>query len=161
MLSGDLFNGPQHVRVHVAEGKVRKVELLPLKPGASAAKTVLPKASGPDAKVLAKALAEVRAYLAGKLKRFTVPFAQSGTEFQVAVWAALRSVPYGQAVTYGELATMAGKPQAARAVGSAMNRNQLPLIIPCHRVVASDGIGGFGCGLGWKKQLLAVEHVLI
>lgn len=60
MITGDLYLGPQHVRVHVADGKVRKVELLPLKPGASATKTVLPQASGPDAKVLAKALAEVR-----------------------------------------------------------------------------------------------------
>jgi len=157
MITGDLFHGPQHLRIHVSDGKVRQVELLTLKPQAVVKKTIVPKGSGKDAVLLAKALKEMAAYLSGKLKRFTVPFAQTGTPFHEAVWKALLGVPFGQVVTYGELARMAGRPRAARAVGSAMNRNRLPLLVPCHRVVASNGVGGFGCGLEWKWVLLGLE----
>jgi methylated-DNA-[protein]-cysteine S-methyltransferase len=138
------------VRVSSDGAHVTQLELLPLgrkpKPGPP-----------PKDPVLKKAVAELKAYLVGKRRKFSVPFKQSGTPFQQAVWQALLKVPYGRVISYGDLAREAGYPKAARAVGSAMNRNRVPLIVPCHRVVASNGIGGFGCGLEWKKRLLGME----
>lgn len=103
---------------------------------------------------------ELMSYFAGRLRVFTVRLDVRGTPFQGRVWRALMSVPYGAVVTYGELARMAGVPDAARAVGGAMNRNRVPIIIPCHRVVAAGGkIGGYGGGLDIKRALLEVEGV--
>lgn len=80
-----------------------------------------------------------------------------GTEFQQAVWKALRKIPRGQTRTYGEIAAAIGRPNAVRAVGTACGANPLPLFIPCHRVVAQNGLGGFGSGLPWKEMLLKLE----
>jgi len=80
-----------------------------------------------------------------------------GTEFQQAVWREMQKIPRGQTRTYGEIATAIGRPKAVRAVGSACGANPLPLFIPCHRVVAKNGLGGFGSGLPWKKLLLELE----
>ena len=102
---------------------------------------------------------EVRQYLAGRRRRFTVPVDLSGLPaFQRRVLETLRRVPYGRTITYGRLASEAGRPRAARAVGQAMAHNPVPLIVPCHRVVASSGgLGGFGGGLALKRRLLALE----
>jgi len=101
---------------------------------------------------------ELKAYFAGTLRMFTVGLDVEGTKFQNAVWEALRKVPYGTVVTYGMLAEMAGKPGAARAVGGAVGANPVPIIIPCHRVVASDGgIGGYSSGTDIKSRLLEIE----
>lgn len=81
----------------------------------------------------------------------------AGTEFQRAVWKAMRKIPRGQTLTYGDLAAAIGRPNAVRAVGTACGANPLPLFIPCHRVVAKNGLGGFGSGLPWKKLLLSME----
>jgi len=107
----------------------------------------------------ARAEREIREYLAGRRRRFTVPADLSAaTPFHRKALAALARVPYGRTVTYGQLAARAGRPRAARAVGQAMANNPLPLIFPCHRVVASGGgLGGFGGGLGLKRRLLALE----
>ncbi len=83
----------------------------------------------------------------------------SGTKFQRAVWESVSRIPRGETVTYGELATDAGYPGAARAVGQAVGSNPIPLLIPCHRVVASNGIGGFGGAIHLKKRLLAAEGI--
>jgi O-6-methylguanine DNA methyltransferase len=83
-----------------------------------------------------------------------------GTKFQMAVWNELKKIPRGQTKTYGEIAAAIGRPNAARAVGSACGANPLPLFIPCHRVVAKNGLGGFGSGLPWKKLLLNMEGIL-
>ena len=81
------------------------------------------------------------------------------TPFQRALADALRSIPYGETATYGELAALAGSPNAARAAGTFCAGNRFPLVVPCHRVVAADGIGGFGSlGLGYKKRLLDLEQ---
>jgi O-6-methylguanine DNA methyltransferase len=80
-----------------------------------------------------------------------------GTEFQRAVWKEIRKIPRGQTRTYGEIAAAIGRPNAVRAVGSACGANPIPLWIPCHRVVAKNGLGGFGSGLPWKKMLLELE----
>lgn len=82
-----------------------------------------------------------------------------GTEFQQAVWESVSRIPKGKTLTYGELAADAGYPGAARAVGQAVGSNPIPLLIPCHRVVASNGIGGFGGDIRLKKRLLAAEGI--
>ena len=96
-------------------------------------------------------------YFAGKRRTFDLPLELHGTEFQLAVWNAMRQIPYGEVRTYGEVALMAGYPRAARAVGNACNRNPVLLIVPCHRVVASDGIGGFAHRTDMKRALLRLE----
>ena len=104
---------------------------------------------------------ELEQYLRGKKVRFSTPLDMSaGTEFEQSVWKRLRKVPYGKVVTYKELACAVGKPNAARAVGNAMGKNPLPIVIPCHRVLASNGLGGYACGLDIKKNLLRLEGVL-
>ena len=79
--------------------------------------------------------------------------------FLAAAQLAARTIPYGEVVTYRDLARMAGNARAARAAGSAMARNEMPIIVPCHRVIASNGLGGFGPGLEWKRKLLRIEGV--
>ncbi len=104
---------------------------------------------------------EIELYFEGKLTKFMTPLDMtSGTDFQKTVWENLRAVPYGKLTTYGELAEKVGKPGAARAVGNAVGENPLPIVIPCHRVVASDGLGGYTGGIDIKKDLLKVEGVL-
>ncbi len=101
---------------------------------------------------------QLEAYFEGKLKDFDLPLALDGTQFQLLVWRNLRKIPYGETVSYGQLARRIGSPDAARAVGLANGSNPIPIIIPCHRVIGSDGdLTGFGGGLPVKKKLLALE----
>ena len=103
---------------------------------------------------------ELHEYCLGKRTAFTVPVSLSGTPFQLKVWQTLRQVPFGQSVSYGELAEMMGSPRAQRAVGSALNKNPVAIIIPCHRVhAAGKKIGGFGMGLETKRKLLELEGI--
>ena len=105
-----------------------------------------------------EALRQLDAYFAGRLRRFELPLAPQGTGFQRSVWEALCLIPYGETLSYGELARRLGKPGASRAVGLANGRNPLPIVIPCHRVVGSDGsLTGFGGGLPTKTKLLRLE----
>ncbi|MXZ32141.1 MAG: methylated-DNA--[protein]-cysteine S-methyltransferase [Gammaproteobacteria bacterium] len=111
-----------------------------------------------DAAPFAQAIEQLRAYFAGELERFDLPLAPAGTEFQRKVWAALQDIPYGETRSYGELARQVGNGKASRAVGAANGRNPIPVIIPCHRVVGSDGsLTGFGGGLETKRRLLDLE----
>lgn len=111
--------------------------------------------------LLADAVDQVRAYLAGELTDFDLPLhIRRGSEFERAVWAELAAIPYAQMRTYGEVAAAVGDgdPFAARAVGVACNRNPLPLVVPCHRVVGAGGkLVGFGGGLHRKRFLLELE----
>ena len=103
---------------------------------------------------------QLEAYFAGELKRFDLPLplAPSGTAFQLKVWRALQEIPYGEVASYGEVARAIGNPKAVRAVGGANARNPIPIIIPCHRVIGSDGsLTGFGGGLTTKQRLLDLE----
>ena len=109
---------------------------------------------------LDRTAAELGEYFAGHRTTFTVTPAPEGTAFQCAVWRELATVPYGQTLTYGELAARVGNPRAARAVGQAVGANPCLIVIPCHRVLASNGLGGFGCGIERKKTLLTIEGVL-
>ncbi len=81
----------------------------------------------------------------------------AGTDFQRAVWRALTRIPLGETRTYSQIAVAIGRPRAVRAVGTACGANPIPLFIPCHRVVAANGLGGFSGGLAWKRRLLAAE----
>jgi methylated-DNA-[protein]-cysteine S-methyltransferase len=102
---------------------------------------------------------QLEAYFAGKLQGFDLPLVVDGTEFQLLVWRNLRKIPYGETVSYGQLARRIGSPDAARAVGLANGANPIPIIIPCHRVIGSNGdLTGFGGGLPVKKKLLALEN---
>jgi methylated-DNA-[protein]-cysteine S-methyltransferase len=109
--------------------------------------------------VLKQARRELDDYFAGKLTRFTVGTAAHGTPFQQRVWAALRRIPYGATRTYGEQAAAIGSPRASRAVGLANGRNPIAIIVPCHRVIGSNGsLTGFGGGLHRKRFLLDLER---
>lgn len=108
---------------------------------------------------VAEAMRQLREYFAGRRSAFDLPLAPEGTAFQRAVWRGLQEIPYGTTISYGELARRVGNPKASRAVGSANGANPLPIVIPCHRVIAGDGtLGGFGGGLSTKESLLALER---
>ena len=112
----------------------------------------------PATPLLRQAAAELTAYFAGQLRQFPVPLAPKGTPFQQKVWAALREIPYGETRSYKEIAAMVGNEKACRAVGMANNRNPLPIFIPCHRVVGTDGkLVGYAGGLDVKTFLLELE----
>jgi O-6-methylguanine DNA methyltransferase len=105
-----------------------------------------------------KAIGQLRKYLKGELQRFDCKLNFEGTPFQKKVWSALTRIPYGQTRSYQEIAKSIGHPKAFRAVGNANGRNSVPLIVPCHRVIESNGgLGGFGHGIEVKKRLLNLE----
>ena len=103
-------------------------------------------------------ISQVREYLTGVRFKFDVKIDFSGTDFQNSVWQAMMEIPYGETRTYKQIAEKIGRPKAVRAVGTACGKNILPIIVPCHRVVASGGkLGGYAFGLEAKKQLLDLE----
>ena len=113
--------------------------------------------------LIREAAAQLMDYLDGKRRAFEVPIAMDGTEFQQAVWNALREIPYGETRSYRQIAERIGRPKACRAVGMANNRNPVAVIVPCHRVIGADGsLIGYGGGLDTKERLLKLEkqHVI-
>jgi methylated-DNA-[protein]-cysteine S-methyltransferase len=111
-----------------------------------------------DATAFGEVKRQLDEYFAGTRTTFDLPLAPSGTPFQLRVWAALTRIPWGTTVTYGELAARAGHPGAARAVGAAVGRNPLSIVVPCHRVVGADGtLTGYAGGIDRKTTLLALE----
>ncbi len=112
-----------------------------------------------DARPLQEVILQLRAYFAGDLETFDLPLAPAGTPFQQNVWRRLCDIPYGETISYGELARRIGNPNASRAVGLANGSNPIPVIIPCHRVIGSNGkLTGYGGGLPIKEKLLALER---
>lgn len=109
--------------------------------------------------LLETAVRQLEAYARGRLRRFDLPLDLRGTVFQRSVWDLLRAIPYGETRTYGDVAARLGRPGAGRAVGMAAGRNPVPVIVPCHRMVAAGGLGGFSAGLARKRTLLALEGV--
>lgn len=104
---------------------------------------------------------ELHEYFAGQRREFTFPLDLRGTPFQLQCWRALREIPYGETRTYADLARAVGRPHAYRAVGMANHRNPIAIVVPCHRVIASDGtLCGYGGGLDTKRKLLELEGVL-
>jgi O-6-methylguanine DNA methyltransferase len=106
-------------------------------------------------------VSEMEEYFAGKRREFTFPLDLRGTDFQKACWRALLAIPYGETRSYADIARAVGKPNAFRAVGMANNRNPIAIVVPCHRVIASDGtLCGYGGGLDVKRKLLELEGAL-
>ncbi len=109
----------------------------------------------------AQAATQLAAYFSGQLTAFDLPLAPAGTPFQLRVWDALRTIPYGQTLTYGQLASQIGSPAASRAVGLANGRNPISVVVPCHRVIGADGsLTGYGGGLHRKRFLLDLERAV-
>jgi len=105
------------------------------------------------------AVEQLAAYFTGQLRSFDLELKMGGTDFQLRVWNALRTIPYGETRSYGEIAAQIGSPKAARAVGLANAHNPIAVIVPCHRVIGADGtLTGFGGGLGRKSALLGLER---
>lgn len=112
-----------------------------------------------DSAAFDEIVSQLKAYFSGNLHQFTLPLAPEGTEFQQKVWKNLCNIPYGETISYGQLARRIGNPNASRAVGLANGSNPIPIIIPCHRVVGSNGkLTGYGGGLPIKEKLLALEQ---
>ena len=111
-----------------------------------------------DRAPLRETIRQLKAYFAGDLEDFDLPLAPMGTPFQQSVWKRLCDIPYGKTISYGELARRVGNPKASRAVGLANGSNPIPIIIPCHRVIGSNGkLTGYGGGLPIKEKLLSLE----
>ncbi|MEU8353146.1 MULTISPECIES: methylated-DNA--[protein]-cysteine S-methyltransferase [unclassified Streptomyces] len=109
--------------------------------------------------LFARTAEQLTAYFAGELTTFRLPLALEGTPFRRRVWAALQDIPYGETLSYGQLADRLGQPGASRAVGLANGRNPVGIVVPCHRVVGATGsLTGYGGGLDRKRQLLALER---
>ncbi|MGJ4730941.1 methylated-DNA--[protein]-cysteine S-methyltransferase [Luteimonas sp. SDU101] len=114
-----------------------------------------------DSALLRTARAQLDEYFAGRRRSFALPLSPQGTAFQLSVWNALATIPYGRTISYADLATRVGRPTAMRAVGAANGRNPLPIVLPCHRVIGADGtLTGFGGGLPTKQFLLKLEGAL-
>lgn len=112
--------------------------------------------------VLEEVRRQLREYFAGRRVAFHLPLDAAGTAWQTAVWSAMSAIPYGETVTYGEIARGLGRPSAARAVGHAAGQNPLPIVVPCHRVIGADGgLRGYGGGLDAKQRLLALERARV
>lgn len=109
--------------------------------------------------LLAETERQLAEYFSGERRVFSLPLAPEGTAFQRRVWAVLLEIPYGETLSYGEVARRVGNPKATRAVGMANNRNPIAIVIPCHRVVGADGsLTGYAGGLAAKERLLALEQ---
>ena len=110
--------------------------------------------------LIKKAANQIDEYLNGKRKVFDLPLTLNGTDFQVKVWKALQKIPFGKTKSYGEIAAAIGNPKASRAVGMANNRNPISIIVPCHRVIGSNGsLTGYAGGLELKQRLLELEGI--
>jgi methylated-DNA-[protein]-cysteine S-methyltransferase len=142
--------GPLHA---VFDEEERLAEL-----GFSGGQAILPVQGGTGRIACPPLARQLLEYFSGKRKTFDFPLAPKGTPFQLDVWNALLEIPYGDTVTYAELARRIGRPAAVRAVGAANGANPIPVIIPCHRVIGSNGtLTGYGGGIERKQWLLALE----
>jgi methylated-DNA-[protein]-cysteine S-methyltransferase len=152
MQTVDVWVGRRGARLVTEGGTLLEIKLLEGK-----GKTKMPAGLPREIVKLAE---DMTSYFSGKGKGFRFKPPAVGTPFHRRVYQALCKVPAGQVVTYGELAMISGRPGAARAVGTAMAKNPFAILVPCHRVVASDGgLGGYGYGLDWKRFLLNLEGV--
>jgi len=114
-----------------------------------------------SARALRPYVRELEQYFGGARREFTFPLDLRGTDFQLACWRALLAIPYGETRSYGDIARAVGRPKGFRAVGMANNRNPVAIVVPCHRVIASDGtLCGYGGGLDVKRKLLELEGAL-
>ncbi len=147
-----LFETPVGRMALLGEGEVLTGLRLPNAP--------LPRIAQRETPLLAEASRQVLAYFSGQLRVFDLPLSPYGTEFRRKVWAALADIPWGETRSYAQIAAAIGSPKAVRAVGQANHHNPIPIIIPCHRVVGSNGaLTGYGGGLELKQKLLELEGI--
>lgn len=161
-----LFSSPIGlIRVIVEKGHVTHLDFMDddtqAAGGYSAEAQVRSSVNGEDERVAMDTLRQLEQYFKGERRDFNLPLCPSGTDFQRKAWRILLQIPYGETISYGEESRRIGCPKAARAVGGANHRNPLPILIPCHRVVAAHGLGGYGGGVERKKYLLRLEGALI
>lgn len=161
-----LFSSPIGlIRVIVEKGHVTHLDFMDddtqAAGGYSAEAQVRSSVNGEDERVAMDTLRQLEQYFKGERRDFNLPLCPSGTDFQRKAWRILLQIPYGETISYGEESRRIGRPKAARAVGGANHRNPLPILIPCHRVVAAHGLGGYGGGVERKKYLLRLEGALI
>jgi methylated-DNA-[protein]-cysteine S-methyltransferase len=141
------------IRVVANGSAIVRIEFCRNAPGDGAARGL------PDDPLIRLALSQLEQYFAGRLRHFDLPLHAQGTDFQQRVWAALAQIPYGETRSYRQIAQLIGSPAAVRAVGAANGRNPIPIVVPCHRVIGSDGtLVGFGGGLPVKRLLLELER---
>jgi len=143
-------------RITIAEqdGKIVSIDLQPVSAPAGAVEKETP--------TIKRAATQLNEYMAGRRTEFDLPLAFDGTKFQTDVWRALLKIPFGKMRSYGGIAAAVGRPRAVRAVGNAVGKNPIPIVIPCHRVIAAGGkIGGFSSGLGMKQKLLSIEKISV
>ena len=141
---------PGHIVIAETDGHITRISL------AFDASTLKDERS--ETRLIKEAHRQLRAYFDGKLFEFVLPLAPKGTEFMQSVWQALREIPYGETASYKDIAVRIGNPKAVRAVGMANNRNPIAIVIPCHRVIGSDGqLVGYRSGLENKRKLLDLE----
>lgn len=115
-----------------------------------------------ETELLKETIRQLNEYFDGKLRKFSLPLAPQGTEFQKKVWNALKEIPCGETRSYGEIAKVIGNEKASRAVGMANNKNPIPIIIPCHRVIGANGkLVGYAGGLDIKEKLLKLEKTYV
>lgn len=137
------------------EGAVKSVSLI----GNSSAASTAGNSSAVDEALATQTQRQLEEYFLGKRKRFELPLKPEGSPFQLRAWQELENIPYGETVSYKQLAELCGSPKAFRAAGGACHNNPIIIIIPCHRVLASNGsLCGYACGLDVKKHLLDIER---
>lgn len=141
------------LRVIAEHGAIMAIELPPPRAGTTAGAV-----RDDDEVALRAAREQLDGYFRGDLRSFSLPVSPYGTPFQRRVWSALERIPYGATASYGDIAAAIGAPGSARAVGAANGANPLPIVVPCHRVIGSDGsLTGYGGGLDRKRRLLELE----
>lgn len=156
--------GPLLIEVDDDDGALTRIEFLlrperPALPGPLFAPKHKPNTQRSANSALQKVIDELDEYFVGKRRDFTMALKPRGTPFQLQVWNALTAIPYGETISYLQLAERIGKPAAVRAVGAANGANPIPVIIPCHRVIGSSGkLIGYGGGLDRKETLLSIER---
>lgn len=145
------------IQIQATDDKIVSLEFI--RRGARRAPDILSQISGARRAPLRECIQQLKEYFSGKRKKFDLPIEMTGTDFQKSVWKALQKIPYGKTMSYKGIAEKIGNPKAMRAVGNANNKNKLPLIIPCHRVIGANGkLVGFACGLDKKEWLLQLEQ---
>src|SRR5271169_1370487 len=167
------LSGGERLRIYIAELRGRIWRIVMAGPRSQVSEREIvesfgageawePWPQGTGAGLLDAAAIQFEEYFSGRLLDFDLPLEFDGTAFQRTVWRALTRIPYGETRTYGDIAGTIGKPGAMRAVGNANGRNNLPIIVPCHRVIAARGkLGGFSGGVELKKSLLAHETAML
>lgn len=159
---GPFFLGGSPAGLHIAEFLEEGRDEQVLRARLEAAAAALGAAAGEAAAVVTAAAEQMREYFEGRRTDFVLPLAPRGTAFQQAVWAQLRGIPHGRTTSYGAVARAVGRPAASRAVGAAVGRNPLAVIVPCHRVIGSSGaLTGYASGLDRKRWLLTHEGIAV